>query len=363
MKAPHRRIKTVVCGATFGQAYLAGIERLPESFELAGLLARGSAHAQECARRYQVPLYRSVEQLPADIELACVVVRAGIVGGAGSELAQALLTRGIHVLQEHPLHSDELAACLSSAKQAGKQYRLNSFYPDVESVAEFIAAARRVLALRKPCYIDAACSVHVLYPLLDILGRALGRLRPWSFQIHQTEGISGPFTCVSGQLGGVPLTLRVQNQLDPHDPDNHTLLLHRIELGTTGGTLRLDDTHGHVIWHPRMHLERRDDGVLDLSSDAPALAHPTATLLSGAETASYANVFRQVWPDAIARALLRMHDTLVNGIAPTAENQYALSCCQVWQQLGVLLGPSSPISVSLDEPLAAEYLLAKEVRT
>ncbi|WP_158300682.1 Gfo/Idh/MocA family oxidoreductase [Chromobacterium sp. ATCC 53434] len=361
MSDTDRRIKTVVCGATFGQAYLAGIEQLPESFELTGMLARGSAHAQDCARRRGVPLYRSVDELPADIELACVVVRAGIVGGAGGELAQALLARGVHVLQEHPLHAEELAACLHAAKRAGRQYRLNSFYPDVEPVANFIAAARRALAVRRPCYVDAACSVHVLYPLLDIIGRALGRLRPWSFQVHRVDGAAGPFTCVSGQLGGVPLTLRVQNQLDPRDPDNHTLLLHRIELGTTGGTLRLDDTHGHVIWHPRMHLERRGDGVLDLSSDAPSLALPTATLLGRAETASYADVFRRVWPDAIARALLRMRDNIVSGIAPTADNQYALSCCQVWQQLGALLGPSSPMSSGLGEPLAAGQLMAAEV--
>jgi thiazolinyl imide reductase len=359
MNAPQPRLRVIVCGTTFGQVYLQGIACLPEHFELVGILARGSQHAQSCAARYGVPLYTAVDQLPAQgVDLACVVVRAAVVGGIGTELALALLERGIHVLQEHPLHHDELANCLRAARQANRQYQLNSFYPDVEPVSRFIAAARHVLAQRRAIYLDAACSVHVLYPLIDILGQALGALRPWSFVLQPgAADYAGPFSCISGRIGGVPLTLRVQNQLDPGDPDNHTQLLHRIALGTEGGTLTLSDTHGHVLWHPRMHLERRDDGVLDLLSGHDSLALPVGSIIGAAATHDFGGVFRQLWPQAIGRALLRMHAAVQAGAATPAQHQYALSSCKAWQELGAQLGPTQAISPPTPQPLAVDDIV------
>jgi len=354
-----KRLRVLVCGVTFGQVYLRGVASLPAHFELAGILARGSAHARDCARRHGVPLYTAVEQVPPQsVDLACVVVRAGVVGGVGTELALALLARGIHVLQEHPLHHDEVAACLRAARQAGCRYRINSFYPDVAPVARFIDAARRALALREAVYVDAACSVHVLYPLVDMLGQALGALRPWAFARLLDDDHGGPFTSIVGRIGGVPLTLRVQNQLDPADPDNYTQLLHRIALGTSGGTLTLSDTHGHVLWHPRMHLERRDDGVLDLAAEDAATALPVGSLLGPAEAPTFGAVFRELWPQAIARALLRMHTAIGNPAGEAALSQYTLPSCKVWQELGTLLGPTRPVAAGAPRPLPAEALLA-----
>ncbi|KRE88753.1 hypothetical protein ASG87_09295 [Frateuria sp. Soil773] len=353
------RLRVIVCGVTFGQVYLRGAAGLPEHFELVGILARGSAHARDCAARHGVPLYTGVDQLPPrGVDLACVVVRAGVVGGVGTELALALLARGIHVLQEHPLHHDEVTACLRAARETGCRYRINSFYPDVAPVVRFIDAARRALALREAVYLDAACSVHVLYPLVDMLGQALGALRPWSFALQPAGDHGGPFTCIGGRIGGVPLTLRVQNQLDPADPDNHTQLLHRIALGTTGGTLTLSDTHGHVLWHPRMHLERRDDGVLDLAAEDAAVALPVGSLLGPAETPTFGAVFRELWPRAIARALLRMHAAIGSDSGDAALNQYTLASCKAWQELGALLGPTRPLAAEAPRPLPAEALLA-----
>ena len=70
------RLRAVVCGTTFGQTYLNGLASLPEHFELAGVLARGSAFARVCAARYGVPLFTSVEHLPPGVDMACVVVRS-----------------------------------------------------------------------------------------------------------------------------------------------------------------------------------------------------------------------------------------------------------------------------------------------
>jgi len=353
------RLRTVVCGATFGQTYLNGIASLPEHFELAGILSRGSAFAYECAQRYRVQLYTTVEQLPSDIDLACVVVRSGVVGGAGTKLAEALLKHDIHVLQEQPVHHDELVGLLRLAREVGCQYRLNGFYPDVAPVARFIAAARYVLGQRRALFLDAACSIHVLYPLIDILGRALGSLRPWAFTKQPVaEPDAGPFTCISGRIGGVPLTLRVQNQLDPRDPDNYIHLFHQISLGTEGGTLTLIDSHGQLLWHPRMCLERRSDGIIDLSVEHQALMLSVSSIIGSAVAPSYHQIFKEYWAEAAARSLLRFRDAILTGVQDTALHQYMLGATKAWGELGTQIGAPQDIMPPDSPPLAIDGIAA-----
>ncbi len=102
------------------------------------------------------------------------MVNAGLNGGRGAELAQELMDGGLHVLQEHPLHQAELAACLRQARRRGVVYHLNTHYVHVAAVASFIRAARRLLEQQPLLFTDALSSLQVLYPLLDILGQALG---------------------------------------------------------------------------------------------------------------------------------------------------------------------------------------------
>lgn len=350
-------LRVVVCGATFGQTYLSGIATLPNEFRLAGVLARGSAFARHCAQRYQVPLYTSVDELPDDIQAACVVVRSSILGGAGTRLSKALLARGIHVLQEQPVHHEDISQLLLAARKNQCQYQLNGFYPDIPSVARYIDAARSVLTQRRPLFIDAACSVHVLYPLIDILGKALGRLRPWSFTRHPAP-IQGPvpFTCVTGCLGGLPLTLRIQNQFDPADPDNHLHLFHQISLGTQGGTLTLLDSHGQIMWQPRMLMQRRDDGILDLSVPQASLALPASTIVETADSPSYNEILTGIWPQAAARALLRFHQAIRENHQNPAMNQYLLSAAKAWIELGTELGAAQEIAPQDTQPLAIENI-------
>lgn len=357
---PPSRLRAVVCGVTFGQTYLNGLASLPDQFELAGIVARGSAFAQACARRYGVPLYTAVEHLPPDIDMACVVVRSGVVGGAGTLLALSLLERGIHVIQEQPLHHDELSAILRTARKNGCQYRLNGFYPDVEQVARFIQASRFILGRRRAIFLDAACSIHVLYPLIDIIAHVLGSLRPWSFAaLPVAKADAGPFTCIAGRIGGVPLTLRVQNQLDPRDPDNNIHLFHQISLGTEGGTLNLADSHGQLLWHPRMHLLRRNDGVIDLSAEHQPLTLPVSSIIGPPAVPSYHEVFNHGWTEAVARCLLRFRDAIIAGVQDARSQQSMLSAARAWGDLGAQLGPPEDVMPPEASPLAAESIAAQ----
>lgn len=348
-------LHVIVCGTTFGQTYLSAIASLPEHFRLAGVLARGSAFARHCAQKHRVPLYTSVDELPDDIDAACVVIRSGILGGVGTALAKALLERGIHVLQEQPVHHDELGQLLVAARKNQCQYQLNGFYPDLPSVARFIALARNVFEQRKPLYVDAACSVHVLYPLIDILGKVFGQLRPWSFTRHTTATEDlGPFTTLTGRIAGLPLTLRVQNQFDPADPDNHLHLFHQISLGTQGGTLTLLDSHGQIMWRPRMLMQRRDDGVLDLSVKQVSLAMPASSIIEADDATAYHDVLTRTWPQAAARALLRFHQSVQDNRQNAAANQYLLSVAKAWNDLGTKLGPPREVHAQDTLPLAIE---------
>ncbi len=296
--------RVVVCGTKFGQIYLSALEEGP--FELTGILARGGARSAAYARAYGVPLLTDPDQVPDLADLACVVVRAGVVGGEGSELAEALLTRGVHVLQEHPLHPDELARCLRAARAASAVHHVNTLYVHLEPVRRFIEAARRLRGLQQPLYVDAACSVHVAYALFDILGRALGGLRPWAFGAPAQGAPGAPFSCLAGTIAGVPLTLRVQNQIAPNDPDAHLHLLHRITLGTEGGNLTLVNTHGPLVWSPRMYVGRDADDRFATGEDHLRL--PSATLLGPEQAPTFQEIVGSLWPSGVRRALTGLRE-------------------------------------------------------
>src|SRR5690606_5063841 len=175
---PARPLRTVLCGTGFGRFYAEALARMPDRFELTGILARGSGFARDYAERAGVPLYTDVRRLPADTDAACVVVGSAVSGGPGGELALALLERGVHVIQEHPVHPDELAAALRTARGAGAVYHLNPFYRHTEPIRRFLAAARSLRERGPLLFADAASALQVLHPLLDVLALALGGLRP-----------------------------------------------------------------------------------------------------------------------------------------------------------------------------------------
>ncbi|MBK4217868.1 Gfo/Idh/MocA family oxidoreductase [Paracoccus caeni] len=365
----HPKRRAIVCGTKFGRIYLKAFTDPDLPFELAGILGQGSARTMACAERYGVPVYQKVDDLPDDIQAACVVIGSGVGGGPGADLAQALMRRGIHVLQEHPLLPAEIAACLRTAAAAKVQYHLNTHYVTLTPVRAFIAAARRMVAHGRPVFIDAACSIQVAYTLFDILGEALGGLRPWAFaaapewsdQLARLSASPPPYRNVEGVLAGIPMTLRVQNELDPDDPDNFSHMLHRITIGGDGGCLTLVDTHGPVIWTPRLHLpaSARKTATIDEAPDSHLdLAALTAADLS---SASHRHILGSVWPQGVAHALRGLHEAIETGASPMQRGQYQLAVCETWQSLTRAIGfpnlrtgttlPPLPATSILDHPL------------
>lgn len=325
----------MVAGTAFGRVYLEAVRE-----NLVGILARGSDYSKACAHRYGVPLYTSVDDVP-DVDVACVALKSGALGGPGTDVARAFLRRGIHVLQEHPVHTDEIASLLREAR-GGVSYAVNTLYPNLKPVRRFLAAVEVIRKHQRVDYIDAACNSQVLYPLIDVLGRAAGGLRPYAFG----EPLRGrPFTSLHAVIGGVPVTLRVQNEVHPRDPDNHSYFLHRISVGCEGGVLTLADTHGPVLWHPRLHSPRDETGRLIM--DAARLDEPNTVVLG--EPVTFLDVFARLWPDAVAESLRTMHDP--------AGRQWALSVSTVWRDLTARIG--MPELIDLGEPNPLD--LVKEI--
>ncbi|MFJ2767104.1 Gfo/Idh/MocA family oxidoreductase [Streptomyces sp. NPDC087300] len=358
MSAP---LRVVVCGTRFGQVYLSALRRCPERYRLVGIVAQGSARSVSLAEEYGVPLYASVDQLPDGVDVACVVVSSGVGGGQGVELATRLMERGIHVLQEHPVHPSELADCLRTARRTGTQYQLNTFYPHLEPVRRFIAAARRLVARRPAVFVDAMCAVQVSFDLLDILSEVFDGVRPWSLTAPP-DGAGRPLSAVDATVAGVPLTLRVENRMEPGD-DSSSLLLHRVTVGTDAGNLTLVSTHGPVIWSP----------VLRVPSDAvgrflagPGGAGPragdvpeaSAEVLGPIEAPAWGSVLEEVWPEGVLRALDQLGARMAAGGDPLQGAQRHLTVAHAWQELTDALGFPQASSPRTGPPITAADLLS-----
>ena len=354
--------RVVVAGTGFGRVYLAGVADPAFPFELAGVLARGSERSRACAERYGVPLWTRVADLPGDVDVACVVVGSAPTGGPGARLAVELMRRGVHVLQEHPVHPGELAECLRQARASGVRYRLNSHHVHVAAVRRFIAAVRDLAARQDLLFVDAATSVQVLYTLFDVLGEALPQLRPWTFAPPVTPpGVppaEAPFHSLAGVLGGVPVTLRVQHHLDPREPDNHAHLWHRITVGAEGGTLTLVSSNGPVLWCPRPHMPPTD-GLAGFDELADAhLSYGVAEPVGPATAPTFAEVFTRQWPAAVQTALTGLWDAVTDGEDPMTRGQYHLTLGRLTQDVLDLLGPMHLVRRDTPTVLSARHLSA-----
>lgn len=354
--APGTRPRVIVCGTGFGRVYLAAFDRPGCPFELAGILAQGSSRSRACAQHYGVELFTEVADLPADIDIACVVVGSGVLGGPGADLAQGLMGRGIHVLQEHPVHHDELAACLRAANRNGVCYHLNTHYVHLAPVREFIIAARMLLRDQDAVYVDAVCGIQVAYTLLDILCRALGGLRPWDLAtVGGRSADRRPFRSLEGMIAGVPLTMRVQNELDPRHPDSNVHILHRITIGTDSGNLLLANTHGPTIWSPRQHMPRHTAELVTLDqADSDVLDVPSAAPIGPPQAPSQRAAVAGLWPAGVRRALGQLHAAMTGRDDTMTAGQYHLGLSRLWQRLTDVLGYPQPATSSVPRAIWPE---------
>lgn len=357
-------VRVVVCGTRFGQVYLDACGRGgDDGVELVGVFATGSPRSQECARLYDVPLYTRIEDVPQDVDVVCVVVRGGLLGGPGTELAGQFLKHGFDVIQEHPVHAREIAANVKIARRTGSGFMVNSFYVHVPPVKAFLAACGALRETRAPIWLDAACGFQLAFSMLDMLGRSVGALRPWSFAPPATlpptaaeaVGAERSFMSVDGCVGGVSMTLRVQNELDPADPDNFAHLMHRLTLGVDAGHLSLVETHGPTLWSARPDFPR--DVTDRQSSHFERHARDsigTSTLVIGdPDVPDYTEIYRTSWAVGVRNAIRGVVDLRHDRAAFVRNAQWQLGVAEMWQDLTAVIGPPALLSGGRPTPLSA----------
>lgn len=349
--------KVLVCGAGFGRIHLKAIS-MSDDFKLVGVLSRGSEGSRASAAQYGVPCFTQIDELPDDIDFACVAVPSATGAGEGTEIAVRLLERGVHVLQEVPLLSKEIVRANKAAQIGNARYRPNTMHSDLDSVKTFLVAAESIRKCQEPLFVDAACGVQVSYSLIDILTRAIGGIRPWHFDSPAApsrasavlSSTRAPFSAVHGVIGGVPVTLRVQNEMNPSDLDNHALLLHRVSVGFEGGVLTLSDTHGPVLWNSRLHSSRDKEGKL-LMGGLEHLEQRSTVVVGDPSTPKFQSMFDRVWPDAVLSALRDLRDCSKKPEESSSEMsclQWELGVSILWETLIDRLGPARLIN--RDEP-------------
>jgi pyochelin biosynthesis protein PchG len=198
----------------------------------------------------------------------------------------------------------------------------------------------------------------------------LGGLRPWALsrapappaRQREDRASERPFRSVDGLVGGVPLTLRVQNEMDPSDPDNHAHVDHRIALGFEGGSLTLHGTHGPLVLseRPRYPHGPRDPGSAPHFGRARGdAAAPSARALGAAAAPGYEEAFHALWPAAVRHALGELRTAIEAGDC-TPRGQAHLATCLLWQDLTAQLGPPELVRRPPFRPFAPRLLAAAE---
>ncbi|WP_011218389.1 thiazolinyl imide reductase [Photobacterium profundum] len=354
--------KIVIVGAKFGELYLnAFIEPHPD-LELAGIVSTGSERSKQLAEAFGVPLFMNISELPQDIDIACVVIRASVIGGNGNLIVEDLLQRQIHVIQEHPVSINELNRHKTLAQKHGVQYRVNSFYGTTTAGRTLVLSTQslRSQTLKNATYGNLTTSRQLLYSSLDLLLQSLGEnvdLTP-SLLGHQAH-----FDIVNLNSEQGDFLLQLQNYLDPQDPDMHSLAMHRIMLGWGNGYFSLTDSYGPVTWTPVLyanHHQSNDQSLYQLSElpEGKYLNQRTTQTLYKNDSL-VKDTFEDLGPEGVLYTLeqiSRAIDGKQIDQAMTLEHQ--LKVAHLWEQILLLVGQPKERSISpeiqVDIPLAEQ---------
>lgn len=339
------RPRAVVVGATFGAVYAEALAAPQAPVDLVGVVSTGSVASMELAERLGVALYTSLESLPP-VDLAFVVVRSGVVGGEGAGICERLLARGIHVMQEQPVHADEMLSLLRVAKANSAFYAVNDFYSRVAPMRQFIDAARALGAAAPIRYVHARCAIHVAYPLFTILGSIVGPLTPSRIMVlPQPVGTASSFVSGRIMLGDVAVDLLIQNELCPDDPDNHARLMHTITVGCDAGELVLAHTHGSTRWHRRPNSAA---GTTDV---------PIAERVGIDFETTASDVRNNLWPNAIRLAAADFIDSISRSRPPVS--QRFVRATRLWSDFTSAMGPATLIEAQPAVQVSASDLVVR----
>lgn len=332
-------MRVVVCGTGYGTSYLQALWNHPSGLRLAGIVARGSGRSHALARQWEVPLWKSPEEIPRGaVDGACVAVS----WPTGRELARAFLERGLPVLAEHPLEPEDVEAALAIAREHGTLFHINSHYADLETVQPFLAACAAARQRARPLFVSAMTNPRALWSCLELLARALGTLQPLEIRSLASDP-PPPLVPLHGTANGIPFLLQCHRLVSAVDDGSAAWTSHHVVVGFPEGHLILGDNAGPVTWVaappslPQM-----------FSSFGPAaLATPAWSPLSfGPPT--FGEHFFGVRERANRLALARWADQARTGrLYPEQAPEHLLTVSRAWRAVLDLLGPFEAVGIAL----------------
>ena len=342
----------IVYGSRFGQFYLEALKRM-KGIKIVGLLAKGSDRSYECARYYNIPLYTSLDEVEERVDVACVAVKTGALGGEGANIAKQLLRKGINVLLEQPVHYKELGECYKIAQNQKVYFGVGNLYLNLPAVQNFIRNVHIVSKTEKIAYINVDLATQVSYPVISILGEVLQTLRPW----ENVGSICGhvPFQTETVKIGDIPISFRAHNEIEKENIDGFLHMLFRISVGFAGGQLTLFDPDGPVIWNPRIHFP--DENIIPgrLEFHSPLNMDEQNSFILYSSEKKQKMIFKDEWPCAIAKDIEK---TVVEPTEPTLQYiQRILNNSHAWQLLMKGLGYPEIVSGSFYSYYPSEKLL------
>lgn len=337
-----RKKNVIVCGTTFGQYYLKAIKSRADLFCLKGIFAGGSERSKKIAKEYDTTLYTEIDELPKDIDFACVVIRSDGCGGNGTRIAIELMNKGISVIAEQPVHKFFLKDCYKAAVSNKVCYQTGNFYSYLPAVKHFLAAAKKVNESMIPIYIRMSFSTQVSFPAMELLSEITG-IRE-KIKVEQILTDNHPFEVLIGKLGKVSVLIEFQNELCPSDPDAFMQLLHEITLFYPGGRLELTDTMGSVVYRPRICVPKdKYDG------DFTGMEQPTEVVLFQKESRTLVEEVEIEWTNAIAENLIHFSDRIEKlKMTKRQDNRGAkeMLWSDRWEELHAIFGFSKLVNYS-----------------
>lgn len=352
-----KKIRTIVCGTSFGRFYIEGIKLARDKYELVGILSTGSKQSREIAEQENVKLYTDVQEISKDeVDLACVVVRSNIVGGKGTELVLAFLEKGIHVVQEQPVHFDDMRKCYLCAKKNGCHYFVEMFYAYLPTTKTFIDMANKLIEKTRPVYLEASSSLQVLLPLIDVIGRVLKGFTPWAINEDSLQNV-GMFSQLTGSIKNIPCQLKIQNELNSDNPDNYVHLMQRITVYTESGSLTMTESHGEIIWNPRYLIPRDANGVLDPYQSDDVLSIILSESLGIAPRLTIKQLFEQEWPNTIKNYLEANYDHICSHEQDRVLQQHNLIASKYWNEIGRIISSSKQAPEQTIVPITLKDLI------
>lgn len=323
------KIRVLLCGTVFGQIYLKGV-LANEDFQLAGILSNGSGQSRKIAAQYQVPIYKDVDEITnQDFDLAFVVIRSGIVGGAGNEIAQKLLNKQISVVQEQPVHSEEAVENYKTAMKNNVFYKVNTFYSYLPSSRIFHSKIYELKSKSEIYSIDGVCSLPVLLPFIDQIGITLGGISPYTLDYeHCFKTDVQNYVC--GTIKGIDFMFRIQSHMNSDNIKKYAYMLNEINVMTGMGNLKLTEVNGQVVWVSKPYVV--EEYLRQEGKDEVRNVNGTE-ILYDAGGKKYSELYHSIWPEAVNNFLTVNKELIIKKKCDAADMQYYIALCRLWKDI------------------------------